>query len=95
MANVIVDLGPTTTYSQSELSFNCRTLKNPYGRPEDPRIRIVCTGRFDPAGSGDVQYRAVCEVNQHGDVKCLELELVNGEATLMDKSEYFGFMLYV
>jgi hypothetical protein len=78
MANVYIDLDNTTTYYKSELGFKCIGLQKPYGTPDDPRLRFVCTGRFDPAGPGDLSYRAVLEVNQHGKVNCVEFQLTNG-----------------
>ena len=86
MANVYIDMDNTTTYSGgssgSTLSFSARALTTPYGTPADPRIRFVCTGRFDPVGPGDVQYRVVLEVDQFGNANVIEHQFTNDEATL-------------
>jgi hypothetical protein len=82
MANVYIDVEDTTTYSTSLLSFSAKALQTPYGTPEDPRIRFVCTGRFDPAGFGDCGYRVVLEVDQTGHATPVERTITSGEGFL-------------
>lgn len=94
MANVYIDLAETTTYSQSLLTFNARALQTPYGTPEDPKVRFVCSGRFDPAGPGDCSYRVVLEIDQHCTVNAVETQITNGEGNLMNLSP-IGFGLIV
>jgi len=94
MANVYIDLDETTSYSQSLLTFNARALQTPYGTPEDPKVRFVCTGRFDPAGPGDCSYRVVLEVDQHCYVKAVETQITMGEGNLRGY-ETIGFGLIV
>jgi hypothetical protein len=79
MANVYIDLAETTTYAKSELSFKAVAMQTAYGTPEDPQLRFVCTGRFDPAGPGDASYRAGLEVDQTGSVNCIDFTFTNGE----------------
>ncbi len=94
MANVYIDLDETTSYSQSLLTFNARALQTPYGTPEDPKVRFVCSGRFDPAGPGDCSYRVVLEVDQHCKVNTVESQITNGEGNLQGY-EYTGFTLFI
>jgi hypothetical protein len=94
MANVYIDLESTTTYSGSELSFNARAMQTPYGTPDSPKIRFVCYGRFNPAGSGDCSYRVELEVNQSGFVKVVKAQKVSGQGDLRDRSPY-GFTLVI
>lgn len=94
MANVYIDRDPdTTSYYISSLKFNARALEKPYGTPDDPKIRFVCNGRFDPAGIGDCEYRVVLEVNQHGDVSCIDSKI--GGNGHIGCYKYFGFVLTV
>ncbi len=94
MANVYIDMASTTTYSKSDLSFHAKALQTPYGTPEDPKVRFACNGRFDPAGPGDVSYRAVLEVDQHGNVAVIEFEFTNGKGSVV-KSATQGFFVFV
>jgi len=94
MANVYIDLDETTSYSQSLLTFNARALQTPYGTPEDPKVRFVCTGRFDPAGPGDCSYRVVLEVDQHCNVEAVETQITMGEGDLTGY-KHTGFTLFV
>lgn len=97
MFNVYIDLDETTTYAAqggSALSFSARGLQTPYGTPEDPRLRFVCSGRFDPAGLGDCAYRVVLEVDKGGFVSVVESKLINGSGNLMQVSP-IGFALIV
>ncbi|MES0489514.1 MAG: DUF4157 domain-containing protein [Leptospirales bacterium] len=94
MANVYMDLDKTTTYSQSALSFSAKALTTPYGTPQDPKVRFVCRGRFDPAGSGDCMYRAVIEIDQYGNANCVEFKFTNGTGKVY-KYDNTGFVIYV
>lgn len=86
MANVYIDMESTSTYSGgtsgSTLSFAARALTTPYGTPADPKVRFVCTGRFDPVGPGDVQYRVVVEIDQFANITIIEHRFTNDSATL-------------
>jgi hypothetical protein len=80
MSNVYIDVESTTTYYASTLSFAAIGLDTAYGTAADPKLRFVCQGRFDPAGAGDVGYRAVLEIDQHANVNCVEFSLIHGDA---------------
>jgi hypothetical protein len=95
LKNVYIDLATTTTYDKSDLSFKAKGLKNPYGKPEDPRLRFVCSGRFNPLGSGDCVYRAVLEVDQHGNVNCLSFGVASGELERVEWPPNDGFKVVV
>jgi hypothetical protein len=82
MANVRIDLEGTTSYSKSDLNFNAKALQTPYGTLADPRIRFVCSGKFDPVGFGDCSYSSTLEINQFGKIKVLENRITNGEGYL-------------
>lgn len=82
MANVRIELGKTTTYYTSALSFTAKALQTPYGSVEDPKIRFTCSGRFDPAGLGDCSYYVVLEIDQNGMVTPIEASIVNGSGDL-------------
>ena len=94
MANVYIDLAETTSYSKSELSFEAKAMSTPYGTPTNPKIRFVCSGRFDPAGFGDCNYRVVLEVDKHGNVACIDKKITSGEGKVTDYSP-IGFKLTV
>jgi hypothetical protein len=97
LANVYIDLEETTSYTSpggSLLSFNARAEQTPVGTPNNPRIRFVCSGRFDPAGVGDCSYRVVLEIDQYGSVKVIKKQIVNGKGNLMAYSP-IGFLLIV
>jgi hypothetical protein len=94
MANVYFSLDNTTEYSYSALSFSAKALATPYGTPEDPRIRFVCTGRFDPAGKGDCRYRVVIEINKYGHATCIEQKITAGKGDL-HVYKCLGFQLFV
>jgi hypothetical protein len=82
MSSVYIELGPTSTYYASSLDFNARPMNTAYGPPEDPTIRISCTGRFDPVGQGDTQYRVVISVNRFGEVRIISKEILNGDGEI-------------
>ena len=94
MANVYIEIENTTTYSQSLLTFSARALATPYGTPQDPKIRFVCTGRFDPAGSGDCSYYVVLEINQHGHAHAVEGRITSGTGDL-NLYGMSGFTLWI
>jgi hypothetical protein len=94
MANVYIDLAETTSYSKSELSFEAKAMSTPYGTPTNPKIRFVCSGRFDPAGFGDCNYRVVLEVDKHGNVACIDKKITSGKGKVTDYSP-IGFKLTV
>jgi hypothetical protein len=94
MANVNIDLANTTSYSSSRLTFQAKALQTPYGTPENPKIRFVCSGRFDPVGIGDCNYRVVLEIDQHGNAYCIEQSITSGKGDLSTIGSS-GFMLFV
>lgn len=89
MANVYFDLERVLDEmsSKSELSVSFKALEKPYlPSPEDPRIRFVCEGHYDPLGSGDIRFRAILEVDQNANINVLELTKTDGEGNLSDNS---------
>jgi hypothetical protein len=94
MANVYIDLDDSSSYDYSFLSFRAVALQTPYGTPEDPRIRFVCSGRFNPAGVGDCNYRVVLEIDQHGDANCIEKKITSGSGKI-NGYRTSGFVLWV
>lgn len=86
LSNVHIDLDETTTYFRSELSFRATGMNVAYGTADDPRLRFVCTGRFDPVGRGDATFRAVLEVDRGGNVYCIESKFVNGSGRFLHSS---------
>jgi hypothetical protein len=93
MANVRIELAETTSYYTSALSFTAKALQTPYGTKENPKIRFVCSGRFDPAGIGDCSYSVILEVNDMAMVKVIERQITNGKGDL--SPSWGGFKLYV
>jgi hypothetical protein len=94
MANVYIDLANTSSYYSSRLTFQAKALQTPYGTPENPKIRFVCSGRFDPAGIGDCNYRVVVEIDQHGNATCVEQSITSGKGDLSTLGGS-GFLLMV
>jgi hypothetical protein len=94
MANVFIDLGKTTTYYESKLSFNARGLQTAFGSAKDPRIRFSCTGEFDPAGPGHCFYQALIEVNRHGSVNARDLKITSGKGNITPFADH-GFELTI
>jgi hypothetical protein len=89
MANVYIDLAKTTTYYTSALTFKAVALQTAYGSASDPRIRFVCSGRFDPAGQGDTTYRVVIEIDKMGRSSVVSKEIVNGDGQIINKHPGF------
>ena len=79
LSNVHIDLDETTTYSKSSLSFKAKGLQVAYWQTRSiPECVSSALGVSDPAGPGDVSYRAVLEVNQAGQVACVAFKFTNG-----------------
>ena len=94
MANVYVDLESSKKAGLTELEIHFNAMQKAYGRDEDPRIRFVCNGRYDPAGSGDTRFRVVLEVDQNANVTVIESQVTGGDGVLQDNSPN-GFSLTV
>jgi len=94
MANVYVDLERSKKAGLTELEIHFNALHAAYGPDEDPRIRFVCDGRYDPAGSGDTRFRVVLEVDQNANVTVVESQVTGGDGVLHDSSPN-GFSLTV
>jgi hypothetical protein len=93
MANVYIDLTSSEKAGLSELEIHFTALQTPYGNGTDPRIRFLCEGHYDPAGSGDFRFRAVVEIDQNGNVNCLEDDpprITGGDGVISDDSPH-GF----
>jgi hypothetical protein len=94
MANVYVDLDHSEKAGLTQLEIHFTALQTPFGSPEDPRIRFVCDGHYDPAGSGDTRFRAVVEIDGQANVNVVESEVTGGDGVLTDNSPK-GFDLTV
>jgi len=94
MANLRMVLSVTTTYEYSKLTFFTKVLPSAYGTADDPKIRIECSGRFNPVGLGDCGYYAVLEVGKDAVVKCIDGDITSGKGKLT-KSDTTGFALFV
>lgn len=74
MANVYVSYEPSlsekATLTEVEVHFTA--LDTIFGKAEDPRIRYVCEGHYDPAGPGDIRFAVVVEVDQNANVYLVE-----------------------
>jgi hypothetical protein len=87
MANVYVDLYSSEKAGSSELEIHFTALKTPYGTAKDPRIRFLCEGHYDPAGTGDLRFRAVVEIDQNANVNVVEgPQITGGEGEVHDYS---------
>ncbi len=71
MANVYIDLDSSEKAGLTELEIKFSALQVPYGTGQDPRIRFLCEGHYDPAGTGDLRFRAVVEIDQNANVNCV------------------------
>jgi hypothetical protein len=87
MANVYVDLYSSEKAGASELEIHFTALKTPYGTAKDPRIRFLCEGHYDPAGTGDLRFRAVVEIDQNANVNVVEgPQITGGDGEVHDNS---------
>ncbi len=93
MANVYIDLEDTTEYSKSDLSFNAKALQTAYGTAENPKIRFVCSGRFDPTGPGDCRYRFTLEVDQYGSTTVIDPKITAGSGKITPISSMFHLIV--
>jgi hypothetical protein len=94
MANVYVDLEESEKAGLTELEIHFTALRTPYGTAEDPKIRFVCDGRYDPAGTGDTRFRSVLEIDQKGYVNVIEHDVTGGDGVMSDDSPN-GFFLTI
>jgi len=69
-------------------------LHTAYETAADPKIRFVCDGHYDPAGSGDTRFRAVVEIDQNANVTVIDKQITGGEGVISDDSPH-GFSLTV
>jgi hypothetical protein len=98
MANVYITLAGALAAnkisSKSELSIAFKAMETAYGTPQDPRVRFLCEGHFDPALTGDTQFRVVLEVDQDANVNVIQQEITIGDGVLADNSPR-GFSLHI
>jgi hypothetical protein len=95
MANVNITLGSLSDMSsKSELSIAFKAMATAYGTPEDPRLRFLCEGHYDPALTGDTRFRVVLEIDQNASVNVIEQEITMGDGVLADESPH-GFSLRI
>jgi hypothetical protein len=93
IANVYVGLDSVDKADRSELEIHFKALETPYGTPEDPRIRFLCEGHYDAAGTGECTFRAVVEIDANANVTCVEgPQITGGEGQISDSSPN-GFYL--
>lgn len=90
LANVYVDLEDSQKAELTELEIHFTALETPYGTAQDPRIRFLCEGHYDPAGSGDARFRAVVEIDQNANVNCVgdddHPKITGGDGAINDDS---------
>jgi hypothetical protein len=94
MANVYVDLQSSEKATLTELEIHFTALQTPFGTADDPRIRFLCEGHYDPAGTGDTRFRAVVEIDQNAKVNVIEQQKTGGDGALTDESPN-GFSLTI
>ena len=95
MANVYITLAQFSDMSsKSELSISFKAMDTAYGTAEDPRIRFLCEGHYDPALTGDTRFRAVLEVDQNANVNVIEYGITMGDGVLSNESPS-GFALRI
>jgi hypothetical protein len=74
MANVYVtydaQLGSKAAATKVDVRFNA--LNTAFPPANDPRIRYVCQGHYEPAGGGHIPIHLVIEVDSEGKVKLIE-----------------------
>jgi hypothetical protein len=86
MANVYIDLDQSDKAGLTELDIRFTALNTAFGTAEDPRIRFVCDGHYDPAGSGDTRFRAVVEIDQQANVNVIDKQVTGGDGIISDES---------
>jgi len=95
MANVYITLGTSSDMSsKSELSIAFKAMTTAYGTPQDPRIRFLSEGHYDPALTGDTRFRVVLEIDQNANVNVIEQQITMGDGVLSDESPG-GFSLRI
>jgi hypothetical protein len=93
LANVYVSyysaLGQKATETQLEIHFTA--LDTAFNSAEDPRVRFICEGHYDPAGPGDVRFAVVVEIDTQANVTLIENR--SGPDTIVTDDSPNGFDL--
>lgn len=95
LANVYVSYEPgfSQKATETELEIHFTALNTAFSTAEDPRVRFVCQGHYDPAGVGDVRFEVVIEVDTQANVTLVENR--SGPDTVVTDNSPDGFNLTI